>query len=98
MFTCGEKRAFWYINKSLASIIGNKKIKLNFIPNGFGYDDNEIFGKLPRKNICVVSGLNTNLQRHYIVPYCYRKYFPDIYKSKNHHDVVLINHDIHKKI
>jgi len=50
-----------------------------------------------RKAICVVTGTEEGLQRHHIVPYCYRTYFPEKYKSKNHHDVVLINHEIHSE-
>lgn len=97
MFTCGEKKALWYINRNLAKIIGNKSIELTFIPKGNGFEDNEIFGRCIRKAICVVSGLSDNLQRHHIVPYCYRTFFPEVYKSKNHHDVVLINHIKHSE-
>lgn len=95
MFTCGEKKANWYLDRDLAEIIGNKEIRFKFYPNGNGFDDNEEFGRGIRKMMCVVSGINTGLQRHHIVPYCYRTYFPEQYKSKNHHDVVLINYRKH---
>jgi hypothetical protein len=97
MFTCGEKRMKWYINKGLAEIIDKNKIKLNFIPKGDGFEDNEHFGRNERIVQCVVSGINNNLQRHHIIPYCYRSYFPEEFKSRNHHDVVLINYHIHSK-
>ena len=95
MFTCGEKKAQWYLDRDLAKNIGKKKIELTFTPRGNGFEDNEDFGRNIREARCVVSGLEDGLQRHHIVPYCYRSYFPEAFKSKNHHDVVLINHVIH---
>jgi len=95
MFTCGEKKAKWYVDRELAKVIGKKMVELTFIPKGNGFEDNEEFGRSIRENRCVVSGIKEGLQRHHIVPYCYRTYFPEIYKSKNHHDVVLINHELH---
>ena len=97
MFTCGEKKASWYLERNLAKLIGKKMIELTFIPRGNGFEDNEEFGRSIREARCVVSGLEEGLQRHHIVPYCYRTYFPEIFKSKNHHDVVLINHEIHSQ-
>jgi hypothetical protein len=95
MFTCGERKALWYLDRNLAKRIGSKSIELTFKPKGNGYEDNEIFGRCSRITRCVVTGLLIDLQRHHIVPYCYRTYFPEAYKSKNHHDVVLINHLTH---
>lgn len=97
MFTCGEKKAFWYLDRNLAVLFDDKSIKLTFIPRGNGFEDNEEFGRNVRIVRCVVTGVVDNLQRHHIVPYCYRTYFPEQYKSKNHHDVVLINHEIHSE-
>lgn len=97
MFTCGEKKAQWYLDRNLAIIIGKKKIKFTFDPKGKGFEDNEEFGRGIRETKCVVSGCKEGLQRHHIIPYCYRTYFSDEFKSKNHHDVVLINHVLHSK-
>ena len=97
MFTCGEKKAVWYLDRDLAEEIGKKMIQLTFIPKGNGFEDNEVFGRSMRVVRCVVTGLKDNLQRHHIVPYCYRSYFPEEYKSKNHHDVVLMNYEIHSE-
>jgi hypothetical protein len=97
MFTCGEKKAFWYLDRNLAIIFGDKTIKLTFTPKGNGFEDNEEFGRNVRIVRCVVTGIGDDLQRHHIVPYCYRTYFPEEYKSKNHHDVVLINHEVHSE-
>jgi hypothetical protein len=97
MFTCGERKAQWYINNDLAIKVGNKKIKFTFIPKGNGFEDDEEFGRSDREYRCVVTGCEEGLQRHHIVPYCYRMYFPNEFKSKNHHDVVLINHEKHSE-
>ena len=97
MFTCGEKKAKWYLDRDLAKRMDDSRIILSFEPKGDGFDKNEIFGKSVRKAICVVSGIGNDLQRHHIVPYCYRSYFPKEYKSKNHHDVVLINCEKHSE-
>jgi len=97
MFTCGEKKATWYLERDLAIRTDDGKIMLTFEPKGEGFEDNEIFGKSVREAICVVTGVEDGLQRHHIVPYCYRTYFPEAFKSKNHHDVVLINHERHSE-
>jgi hypothetical protein len=98
MFTCGEKKAYWYLERNLAKLIdGERSIALTFIPKGNGFEDDEEFGRSIRIVRCVVTGVSDNLQRHHIVPYCYRTYFPEEYKSKNHHDVVLMNFEIHSE-
>lgn len=97
MFTTGDRKAKWYLNKGLAIKLNKSSIKLTFIPKGDGFDENEIFGKHARKHQCVVTGTNKSLQRHHIIPYCYRTHFPHEFKNKNHHDVVLINHKQHSK-
>jgi hypothetical protein len=95
MFTCGGKKAQWYLDRDLAFIVSDDEIQLTFEPNGHGFADNEDFGRSIREVQCVVDGNKEDLQRHHIIPYCYRRYFPLEYKSKNHHDVVLMNHDTH---
>jgi len=97
MFTCGERKATWYLERDLAKRTADGKIMLTFTPKGNGFESNEIFGKSIRETICVVTGVKDGLQRHHIVPYCYRTYFPEQYKSKNHHDVVLINYEKHSE-
>jgi len=97
MFTCGGKKARWYMDRCLAEEVGEFKIKFLFEPNGKGYEDDEDFGRSVREVRCVVSGEQESLQRHHIVPYCYRSFFPAEYKSKNHHDVVLMNSNKHSE-
>lgn len=91
MFTCGEKKAKWYLKNKLADITNPFEITLNFMPKHLDINLKDDFIKAPRNPICVVTGVNYNLQRHHIVPYCYRTFLPLEYKSRNHHDVVLIN-------
>lgn len=97
MFTCNGKRAKWYLKNDHAVKVNNKTIKLTFTPQGQGFDENDIFGLSDREFKCVVSGKEHGLQRHHVVPYCYRKYFPEEYKSRNHHDVVYLTHTEHSK-
>lgn len=96
MFTCGERKAEWYVNNKLAINHGDKSIQLIFEPKGYGFKEDEIFGLAGRNIVCVVTNKDDDLQRHHIVPYCYRNHFPEAYKSKNHHDVVLVTYEIHQ--
>jgi len=91
------KKANWYLDNDLAVKSGEKEIKLTFEPkgNGFGRDEKE-FGLSPRIIQCVITGIEDDLQRHHIVPSCYRKHFPEQFKSKNHHDVVLVHYKKHE--
>jgi len=90
MFYCNKKKAIWFIERELAEWVVDKTLKLTFIPKGKGFDDDDEFGLTPRIFRCVVCGVDEEIQRHHIVPYCYRKFMDKIYKSKNYHDVVLI--------
>jgi hypothetical protein len=102
MFTCGERKATWYLEKldengvPLAKKVGEFEIQFNFEPKGDGYKEGDVFGLAGREMRCVVNGEEDGLQRHHIVPYCYRSHFPVEYKSKNHHDVVLITYKYHE--
>ncbi len=90
MFTTSKRKVDWYLDRNLAVITEDHKVQLTFIPRGEGFKEHEVFGKVPRVNKCVVCGQDHSLQRHHVVPYHYRKFMPLRYKSRNHHDVVLI--------
>tara|TARA_R110000824_G_scaffold218435_1_gene405030 strand:- start:5020 stop:5802 length:783 start_codon:yes stop_codon:yes gene_type:complete len=97
MFRCLRKRADWYLKRNLAEVIEEDPltIKLNFEPKGKG--ENHDLLLIPRKNLCVVCGtedLNV-LTRHHIVPYEYRKYFPEKEKSNNSAFIVPICRKCH---
>ncbi len=97
MFTTSKKKADWYLKKDAAVIIGEYSIQLTYTPKGEGFADDEIFGLTARVNQCVVCGTTSNLTRHHVVPYHYRKFMPLDYKSRNHHDVLLVCRDHHEE-
>lgn len=98
MFTTSKRKADWYLSRNICKVLDEEKA-IQFIeaPKGTGFADNEVFGLLPRVNKCVVCGAEDNLQRHHVVPYHYRKFMPLKYKSRNHHDVVLICRKHHEE-
>lgn len=110
MFKTNLKKVNWYLNsgsEKLAEVVEwdtelniPKSIKLTFEPNGLGHYNRGIIDEYflsDKENICVVTGNNdwTELTKHHIVPFMYRKWFPDEYKSRNCHDIVLITRQKH---
>lgn len=95
MFYCSEKKYNWYLKRNIAIKIDDKSIQLTFEPKGFGEEPR--FLEEERKNICVVSGKYEDLTKHHIVPTQFRQHFPDVYKSKNSHDVVVMTREEHDK-
>lgn len=90
MFYSDQRRAEWYLSKGLAVKTGDKEIKLTFSPKGYGAPF-DLYGSSSKDNVCVVCGLKEgDLTRHHVVPKCYRRFFPEEYKSNNSHDVVAI--------
>lgn len=98
MFRCDEKRVNWYIKRNLADITSTDPItiKLNFKPRGLG-NHGKAYGLIEMKNICVNCGKDSELNRHHVVPYCYRKFFPLKLKSHNFHDVLSLCVSCHEK-
>jgi len=97
MFLCTDKRAEWYLSRGLAKKIDETTLKFTFEPKGYGADgDKYLLGS--KNNACVVCGLGdlVQLTKHHIVPSEYRKLFPDIYKSRNSHDIVIICREHHR--
>lgn len=92
MCFCSKKRARWYLRNGLANKIGEKQIKLTFIPNGHGEPEELL---IKRNNVCVVSGSTEKLTKHHVVPTQYRQHFPKRFKDKNSFDLVLLNRDKH---
>jgi len=97
MFRCLEKRAKWYLDRNLASIVSENPlcIKLNFTPNGDG-EKIEIL-KAVRENKCVVCGTEdlSLLTIHHIIPSEYRRHFPPELKQHGSLFVVSICRDCH---
>lgn len=98
MFRCDEKKAMWYVNRKLGSVVSDnpKTVQLNFKPNGLGNHQRK-YGLNEMINICVVCGTTHFLTRHHVVPHCYRKYFPIEIKSHNFHDVLSLCIDCHDR-
>lgn len=97
MFRCAKKRVDWYLKRDLAKKINEKSIILTFTPNGYGEDSESL--NIKRENICVCCGDKNieNLTKHHIVPYNFRKYMPEEYKSRSSIDLVTICRECHYK-
>jgi len=97
IFNCGEKKANWYLKRDLASVICLEPftIQLKFIPNGHGHA-NDNFYLQKRQNICVSCGINEGLTKHHVVPYCYRKFFPEHLKNHTAYDILPLCSECHE--
>lgn len=93
---CGRDKIDWYLNRDLATLEKEDPptIRLNFEPSGRG-NKNDDFYLQEKENICVVCGTNKNLSKHHVVPYCFRKFFPEKLKRHSYHDVLLVCRDHH---
>lgn len=87
----------WYLNKGLADKIGENPptIKLKFQPAGEG-DSTDPYMLADKANRCVVCGVEADLTRHHVVPYCYRIHFPDDLKSHSSYDVLPLCIECHE--
>ena len=92
MFSCSEKRAKWYLNRNLATILIENPLTiiLNFEPKGMG-NSNEYY-LCDKDNACVVCAEKNMevLTKHHVVPLEYRKNFPLEKKSRSSHDIVIM--------
>lgn len=92
----GLKRADWYLRKNLANKINDKEIQLNFQPNGLGhfYDKAR---NVPVENKCVVCGCDDieRLSKHHTIPECFRKHFPERWKSYRSHEILFLCIECH---
>jgi hypothetical protein len=91
LFLCLPKKAHWYLDRDLAKIVTEEPmvIQLTFEPKGRG-QNGDAYALGEKLNKCAVCGTEEDLTRHHIVPYTYRKHFPEIIKSHNSHDIVPI--------
>lgn len=88
---CDERKVKWYLARKLAEVVEEDPltIRLNFIPKGNGRSEYPYY-TAAKQNICVVCGIADDLTKHHCVPKCFRKYFPDVYKSHCCHDIVVM--------
>lgn len=102
IFRTSEKKANWYLNKNLAKVISVDdeknpiRIELLFKTKGNGAKDDRYTLEY-KENRCVVCG-NVDekvLTKHHVIPYCYRRYFPNKYKDYLMHDVLVLCRECH---
>jgi hypothetical protein len=88
---CLPKKINWYLERNLGEIVEEDPltIRLNFTPQG-NWQNGDEYALNEKENKCVICNTEEDLTSHHIVPYCYRKFFPDEIKSHNSHDVVPI--------
>ena len=91
----GEKRAKWYLDRDLARKTGKASIQLKFKPNGLG---NHGYPLMPLANRCVVCGCSDieKLSKHHAIPECFRKHFPEEWKSYRSHEVIFLCLNCHE--
>lgn len=92
--TCDPKKALWYVEKGLGSIVQRDPlvVRLNFEPAGrprSEYEDGKYYIQ-ERQNVCVVCGQGHSYIKKNVVPHEYRKHFPNVLKDHQSHDVVLL--------
>ncbi|KAG0260391.1 hypothetical protein BG011_001920 [Mortierella polycephala] len=91
IFRCSQKRADWYLSRSLARSLSPTSIHLTFVPAGQGRANDPYYLE-ERDNKCVVCGVETveaGATMLHVVPEQYRKWFPIRLKSHSSHDIVL---------
>ena len=75
----------------------NVTVRLNFEPAGRSSGRAGGYYCNPKTNICVVCGTDESSLRKYIVPHEYRKFFPDVMRDHQSHDVLLMCLGCHQK-
>ncbi|XP_064122474.1 exonuclease 3'-5' domain-containing protein 2-like [Macrobrachium nipponense] len=94
------KKARWYVTKGLGDLVSEDPliVRLNFEPAGRPLMETQEgkFRLQERENICVVCGKDESYIRKNIVPHEYRKFFPNILKSHENHDIVLLCVECHR--
>ena len=94
------KKAQWYVDNKLGEVVQQDPliVRLNFEPSGRpvneGNDGN--FYLQERINECVCCGRKDSYIRKNVVPREYRRHFPEVLKSHQNHDVVLLCAKCHK--
>lgn len=98
IFNCGEKKANWYLKRNLAVIVQLEPftIRLQFAPNGHGHANDEFYLQ-KRQNLCVRCGREDQLTKHHVVPYCYRKFFPEHLKNHTAYDILPLCYECHEE-
>jgi hypothetical protein len=88
MCRVSEKKAQWYLSRDLATLEDEKTIRIKFEPNGVG--DTSMYMLEDKSDCCVVCGVAHDLSFHHVVPYGYRRHFPEKWKCHSSHDNLLL--------
>jgi hypothetical protein len=95
---CQKKRLDWFLERNLATKVCDNPltIKLHFEPKSRYHKEEATQIKFNR---CVVCGATKNINRHHIIPACFRHEFPPEIRSckEIYHDVVVMCINCHAK-
>jgi hypothetical protein len=83
------KKIQWYLDRNLGEVVSNDPItlKLFFEPSGRVGAEHP-YNTSYKENRCVCCGSKDRITRHHVVPYCFRRYFPEKMKKHKLHDVL----------
>jgi HNH endonuclease len=91
IFRGGPRKADWYLSRNLAELIDGDptRIRLLFETNGDGRAGDDFYLQ-DRENRCVVCGTDDHkvLTGHHIVPYSFRRWYPEELKSHSCFDIL----------
>lgn len=82
-----QGKADWYCDRGLAARDAAGRVVLDYEPD---IVDADRCLQIPRKNECVGCGATSALTRFYVVPYRFRRCFPEAFKQHASHDVVAL--------
>ncbi|XP_046487671.1 exonuclease 3'-5' domain-containing protein 2 [Neodiprion pinetum] len=90
--TCDHKKATWYVEKGLGTVVQEEPytVRLKFEPSGRAQGEVGRYYTQVKINRCVVCGATDKFIRKNVVPREYRKYFPVVMKEHQSHDVLLL--------
>jgi hypothetical protein len=93
------KKAKWYVLKGLGEYVDESKtsVRLKFEPAGRPEGPAGDYYLTEKCNRCVVCGKTESYLRKYIVPHEYRKYFPEVMRDHQSHDILLLCVNCHQK-
>lgn len=90
LFYTSNRKINWYFKRGLIECIEDNKYKFLFRPKGFDCIIKRQHPPILIENKCVQCGATNNLTKHHIVPFSYRRYMPDEYKTHNPYDIMIL--------
>ena len=93
------KKAKWYVTKGLGEYTDENQacVRLKFEPAGRPEGPAGDYYLTDKCNRCVVCGKSESYLRKYIVPHEYRKFFPEVMRDHQSHDILLMCVNCHQK-